>query len=341
MSIENQIINKIEDVLTTSVQGLSIQAYKRSEGWAKDHVYQRAVISSGHAEFENLKSYREKAKAARSTVSLAFNCWLEANIEFKQALEGVSSLEVWANRIACDNYDAITWTDIEDKSIRKATRSYFKSLAKNECSVMYRLYLGKVQACEQKINDEAIKFVNERVDHQVEYLKEQIHLAIQKSLNASGYTAHSEIKDMSAGGEHRITYAVLHEDFTMNLKEVEDRDANRKDKVCSMYYVIDVKFEGDGRSNYATGDKGCSIREVSIGHLRLNRTDEGKEIRYFNEDDSIRIRSGSSNVSFFSKDKNQIKRIKGLLDVVMEMVQINVTSVWCKQQWMSDVYISE
>lgn len=331
---------KVLDVLTTSIQGLSVQAYTADDGWRKGHVFQRAVIAEGHEEFENLKSLRSKAKSAHTTVSLAFNAWLESNEGFAKELEKVSSIEQWIQRIAGDHYDGVEWSNIDNKDIKKATRSYFKSLAKNECSVMYRLYRLKVQTCEQKVSDQAIKFVNERVDHQVDYLKGLIHTGIKNALTESGYTAHTEITDMSAGGESRITYAVLHEDFQMSLKDVEDRN-HSTDKCSSMYYVIDVKYEGNGRNNYANGDKGCSIREVAIGHLKLNAREDGKEFRYFNEEDSIRIRSGNSNVTFFSKDKNQIKRIKALLNLVMHMVDINITALWNRQDWMSDVHVSE
>jgi hypothetical protein len=331
---------KVVDVLTTSIQGLTVQAYTAEEGWRKDHVFQRAVISEGHEEFENLKSLRSKAKSAHATVGLAFNAWLESNEGFAKELEKVSSIEQWVQRIAGDHYDGVEWSNIDDKAIKKATRSYFKSLAKNECSVMYRLYRLKAQTCEQKVSDQAIKFVNERVDHQVDYLKGLIHTGIKNALNESGYTAHSEITDMANGGEHRITYAVLHEDFQMSLQDVEDRNRST-DKCSSMYYVVDVKYEGNGRSNYASGDKGCSIKEVAIGHMKLNAREDAKEFRYFNEEDSIRIRSGNSNVTFFSKDKNQIKRIKALLNLVMHMVDINITAIWNRQDWMSDVHISE
>jgi hypothetical protein len=332
---------KVLDVLTTSIQGLTVQAYTAEEGWRKDHVFQRAVIVEGHEEFENLKSLRSKAKSAHATIGLAFNAWLESNEGFTKELEKVSSIEQWIQRIAGDHYDGVLWSNIDDKAIKKATRSYFKSLAKNECSVMYRLYRTKATTCEQKVSDQAIKFVNERVDHQVEYLKGLIHTGINNALNESGYTANCEVMDMNAGGEHRITYAVLHEDFMMSLKDVEERDSRSTDKCSSSYFVVDVKYEGNGRNNYASGEKGCSIKEVSIGHTKLNAREDGKEFRYFCEEDSIRIRSGNSNVTFFSKDKNQIKRIKALLNLVMHMVDINVTAVWNRQDWMSDVHISE
>ena len=332
---------KVLDVLTTSIQGLSVQAYTADDGWRKGHVFQRAVIAEGHEEFENLKSLRSKAKSAHTTVSLAFNAWLESNEGFAEELVKVSSIEQWIQRIAGDHYDGVEWSNIDIKHIKKATRSYFKSLAKNECSVMYRLYTLKVQTCEQKVSDQAIKFVNERVDHQVEYLKGLIHTGIKSALNESGYTANTEILDMANGGEHRITYAVLHEDFMMDTKDVEERDARNTDKCSSMYFVVDVKYEGNGRNNYASGEKNCSIKEVAIGHIKLNARDDSKQFRYFCEEDSIRIRSGNSNVTFFSKDKNQIKRIKALLNVVMHMVDINITALWNRQDWMSDVYISE
>jgi hypothetical protein len=206
---------------------------------------------------------------------------------------------------------------------------------------MFRLYKKKATDCEQKVSDQAVKFVNERVDHQVDYLKELIHTGIKNALDESGYTAHTEITDLSAGGEFRITYAVLHDDFQMSFKDIEERDQRNTDKCTSMYYVVDVKYEGNGRSNYATGDKACSIKEVGIGHIKMNAREEGKKIRYFCEEDSIRIRSGNSNVTFFSKDKNQIKRIKALLNLVMHMVDINITAIWSRQDWMSDVHISE
>jgi hypothetical protein len=332
---------KVLDVLTTSIQGLTVQAYTAEEGWRKDHVFQRAVISEGHEEFENLKSLRLKAKSAHATIGLAFNAWLESNEGFTKELEKVSSIEQWVHRIAGDHYDGVEWSNIDDKAIKKATRSYFKSLAKNECSVMFRLYKKKATDCEQKVSDQAVKFVNERVDHQVDYLKELIHTGIKNALDESGYTAHTEITDLSAGGEFRITYAVLHDDFQMSFKDIEERDQRNTDKCTSMYYVVDVKYEGNGRSNYATGDKACSIKEVGIGHIKMNAREEGKKIRYFCEEDSIRIRSGNSNVTFFSKDKNQIKRIKALLNLVMHMVDINITAIWSRQDWMSDVHISE
>jgi hypothetical protein len=331
----------IIDTLATSVQGLSVQAYQRTEGWSKDHVYQRAVIDKSHEHHDELVSYGDKAKQAKSTVELLFNAWLEGNQHLDASLGHDKAS--WVNKIAHDGYDSVTWSDIIDVGHRKAIRAQFKSLAKSDCAKVYRLYKHKEQELRDKINEQAIKFVDAHVNSEVSKLKEQIHAMAKCALVECCYRG-AEVEDVQQciyTTGWAINYAILHDDMTLNLEEIAEREKRGSDKVASTSLVLSVSYEGDGRQNYSSGDKDCSIRAVSICHIKKCVDDNGKETKYLVEEDSVRIRNGNSDVRFSTKDAKQLKRIKFLLSALFHMMNIKHTSVWARQDWMNDVHISE
>ena len=332
---------KIVDVLTTDTKGLSIQAYKNTDGWSRDHVYQRAVIDKHHEHFDELESYIAKAKQAKSTVELLFNAWLEGNQHLNASL-GHDKAK-WVHKIAYDDYDSVEWSDIIDVGHRKAIRAQFKSLAKSDCAKVFRLYKGKENELSEKINAVAIKHVSAHVDAECVKLKEQIHAMIKCALVES-CVAGAEVEDIKQSMHstgYSINYAILHDDFSLSFEEIDARDKRSKDKVASMSLVLSVSYEGDGRQNHSYGDKDCSIREVSICHIKVFDDGSGKKVKYLSEEDSIRIRSGSSDCRFSCQNKKQLKRIRLLLSALSHLMSIQHESVWARQDWMSQIYISK
>lgn len=330
-------INIIE-TLATSEQGLSVQAYKRLEGWSKEHVYQRAVIDKSHEHYAELVSLGDKVKKSKDTVELLFNAWLEGNQHLNASLG--HDKNGWVNKIAHDAYESVDWSDIIDVGHRKAIRSMFKSFAKNECSKVYRLYKQKQQELRDKINERAIKFIDAHVSNEVAKLWEQIHQHLGHAFDESHIVA-EEVKGLRHNncGNH-IDYAILHRDFNLNLDEVSEREERSKDKVASNIMVLSVAYEGDGRHNYSSGDRDSHIRQVSLGHIK-QFDENGNNVRYYVEEDSINIRSGSSDARFSTKDINQMVRIKLLITAVCNLMHVKHDSVWCRQDWMNEVHISE
>ena len=331
----------IIDTLATSVKGLSVQAYQHNEGWSKEHVFQRAVIDKSHEHHDELVSYVAKAKQARSTVELLFNAWLEGNQHLDASLGHDKAS--WVTKIAHDGYDSVEWTDIIDVGHRKAIRAQFKSLAKSDCAKVFRLYKNKEHELRNKISEQAIKFVEAHVDSEVSKLKEQIHAMTKCALVENCYAGAevTDVRQSSYATGHTINYAILHDDMMLSLEEIAEREKRGSDKVASTSLVFSVCYEGDGRQNYSSGDKDCSIRSVGICHIRKCIDENGKEIKYLVEEDSFRIRNGNCDVRFNTKDAKQIKRVKFLLSAVFYMLKVNHTSVWSRRDWMNDVHISE
>jgi hypothetical protein len=329
----------IIDTLATSVQGMSVQAYKRDEGWSREHVFQRAVIDESHEHYAELVSLGEKAKNAKATVELLFNAWVEGNQHLVASLGHDHS--IWVNKIAHDGYDSVTWSDIIDVGHRKAIRAMFKHLAKSDCAQIFRAYKRKDCELKDKINAQAIKFVDAHVVEEVNKLKEQIRSMIIVAFCDANY-AGAEVHDLrqnSYSTGHTINYAILHDDFMLSLDQIAEREARGQDKVASTSLILSVAFEGDGRQNYHSGAKDCSIREVSIGHVKKHINEHQQEVRYIVEEDTIRIRNGNSDVRFHTQDAKQLKRVRFLLDALCHLMSIKHTSVWARQDWMNDVLI--
>jgi hypothetical protein len=329
----------IIDTLATSVKGMSVQAYRKDEGWSRDHVFQRAVIDESHESHAELVSITEKAKQAKATVEMLFNAWVEGNEHLKGSLG--HDLAMWVNKIAHDGYDSVTWSDIIDVGERKVIRSQFKHLAKSDCAKLFRLYKRKECELKDKINADAIKFVDAHVTEEVNKLKEQIRSMIIVAFCDANY-AGAEVHDLrqnSYSTGWTINYAILHDDFMLNLDQIAEREARGQDKVASTSLILSVAFEGDGRQNYRSGAKDCSISEVSIGHVKKHIDENQKEVRYIVEEDTVRIRNGNSDVRFHTQDAKQLKRVRFLLNALLHLMSIKHTSVWARQDWMNDVLI--
>lgn len=328
----------IIETLATSVKGLSVQAYRKDEGWSRDHVFQRAVIDQSHESYAELVSIADKAKKAKATVEMLFNAWVEGNEHLKASLGHDHAM--WVNKIAHDGYDSVTWSDIIDVGHRRAIRSQFKHLAKSDCAKLFRLYKHKECELKDKINAEAIKFVDEHVNSQVAKLKDQITTKVNLAFSEAGYagTEVKDVKECSYAEGFRINYAVLHDDFMMNLDDVAKHDERNNDKVASTGYIISIGYEGDGRQNYRSGDRDASISKVCISHIK-KYVEEGKEIRYLSDEDTVEIRRGNSDVRFRSSDVKHLKRVKFLFTLLCHIMTIEHTSVWARQDWMNDVLI--
>jgi len=327
----------IIDTLGTSVQGLSVQAYTSEEGWSKDHVHQRAVIDESHSKYAELKSLREKKRVALASIDLVLKAWLDGNEGFEKILAEAYNYKQYLHHIAHDNYEGIEFHNFDDLGIRKAFRASFKSFAKSNQAVLYRLYHTKIQELENDIGDEAIKAVIKHVDEQVNVVKNKIHDKMAKAIRESGNYASVEVEGLHRNHKSQICYTILHNDYLMTNEEHEERNKRSKDKVAHQNFVIAVEFESDGRNNYASGDKDSHVKQVAIGHIKSHEED-GKTLRYFVEEDYVYIRSGGSSLNFQSKDSRQIKRLKLLLTCVMEMAEIENNAVWARRDWLSEVH---
>ena len=330
----------IKDTLATSIQGMSIEAYCKEEGWSKDHVFQRAVIDQTNEHYAELVSLDEKVKKAKDTVELVFNAWLEGNQHLSASLGHDKAM--WVNKIAHDAYDSVQWSDIIDVGHRKAIRTMFKGFAKSEFAKVYRNYYLKRNQLRDKINEQAIKFVDGHVSAEVAKLKEEIHAMIGCALVECCYRGAevTEVRQASWSTGHCINYAIMHDDFIMDLDEVAEHDKRNGDKVASHTLVLSVCYEGDGRQNHLSGDKDSAIREISICHINKHE-EEGKEIRYLVEQDTIRIRNGNSDVRFSTKDAKQLKRLKFLFSALFHIMLIKHNCVWARQDWMNDVHLAK
>jgi len=327
----------IIDTLCTSVQGLSVQAYTSDEGWSKDHVHQRAVIDESHAKYAELKSLKDKKRIALESIDLVLKAWLEGNEGFEKILTDAYSYKQYLANVAHDNYDSVNWKHIDDVGIRKAFRSAFKSFAKSNQAVLFRLYHTKIQELENDIGEEAIKAVSKHVDEQVNVVKNKIHDKMAKAIRESGNYASVEVEGLHRNHRSQICYTILHNDFLMTNEDLEERNKRGTDKVAHQNFVISVEFEADGRNNYASGDKDSHVKQVAIGHIKSHEED-GKTLRYFVEEDYVYIRSGGSSLNFQSKNIRQIKRLKLLLSCVMEMAEIENNAVWARRDWLSQVH---
>lgn len=327
----------IIDTLGTSVQGLSVQAYTSDEGWSKDHVHQRAVIDESHDKYAELKSLKDKKRIALESIDLVLKAWLDGNAGFEQVLNENYNYKQYLVNVAHDNYDGVNWKHIENVGTRKAFRSAFKSFAKSNQAVLFRLYHTKIQELEASICEVAIKAVSKHVDEQVNVVKNKIHDKMAKAIRESGNYASVEVEGLVNDHKARICYTILHNDFLMTSEEHVEREKRSRDKVAHQNFVISVEFNADGRDNYASGDKDSHVKQVALGHIKYHEKD-GNNIRYFVEEDYVYIRNGGSNLNFNSRDSRQIKRLKLLLTCVMEMADIENNAVWARRDWMSQVH---